>query len=1084
MSLPLSRHNRFGAELSLDPQGHTFLTLEPRPEGASTESRDIRNCMFFLRAASVAAVVVGNLALLGWLLGIPAFTSVLPGLATMRPNTALCFVLTGISLWLIQPRSSERGNANYHIYTARVLSGAVGLVGLLTLAEHLFQLNLDMDEVLFRRTLEATGVLHPGRMAGATALGFLLLSTSVLLTTTRKFYSAQSLALLTSLNGFIPCIGYLLDVHSLYHVAAYSSMALHSAILFVGLGLATIAARPRSGLMAAVTSEYLGGGMARRVLPLVMALPIIFGWLRWRGQLAGFYGSEFGIAFLTVGEVVTFGALVWMSATWLNRNDEDCRRSERRNIHLAAIVESSNDAIFSKDMSGTIISWNQGAERLYGYSASEMIGKPITTIIPRELQDEATEFLPEIAAGRWVTRDEVVRQRKDGSEIHVSLIISPMRDRKGEIVGVSIIAHDITGRRQAMGSLREYERVVEGLEELIVVVDREYRYVIANRAFLKSRDVKREQVIGHRVDEVVSAEVFERVIKAKMDECFLGKIVHYDLKYEFSEGGERDLYASYFPIEGPGGIDRIACVLQDITEARRGEEELRKSEERFSKAFRSSPLAITISTEVEERYLDVNDAFLEMLGCQRDDVIGRTASELDFWARPSSRVEMLRLLAESGRVTEFRAQYKTSKGEIRDSDVSAELIELEGQACVLAIIRDITETLRLEAQYRQAQKMEAVGRLAGGVAHDFNNMLSVIIGYSDLSLGLVPLESPLNGHLEQIRKASNRAVIITRQLLAFSRQQVVFPKVLDLNEVVNNVTNMMRRLVSEDIAVSFRATTPIDSINADPGQIEQILMNMVVNAQDAMTNGGKIVIETGHAELNEYYVAVHPGSRAGQFVTLTVSDTGAGMDENTKSQVFEPFFTTKGVGQGTGLGLSTVYGIVKQNGGSIWVDSELGKGTTFKIYFPRVAAKAEHLEQSPEEAELPGGSETILVVEDDDPLRDLTVRILQEAGYRVVHAKNAESALDIVKVSESGIDLLLTDVIMPGKSGVELLDQAKVICPRLHSLFMSGYTGDVVALRGGLLPEAAFLVKPFTRRALLKKVQSALQIDTAKQQIY
>jgi two-component system, cell cycle sensor histidine kinase and response regulator CckA len=1076
------RHNRFRGELSLDPYGRAFLVLESTRKDRVTESREVRNWSLFSRAAGAAALLVGSLTFVGWLLGIRAFMSVFPGLATMRPVAALCFALIGVSLWLIQLNSGEQGTHSRRIRPAQGLSGVVGLVGLLTLAEHLFHLNLGMDEILFRRALQATGILHPGRMAGATALGFLLLGASTLFTTTSKFYSAQIFALLTSLNGFIPCIGYLFGVRSLYNVAADSSMALHSALLFAVLGLATLAARPRLGLMATVTSKYLGGAMARRILPLVTVLPIFFALLRWRGDLAGFHSSQFGSAFLTVGEVVILCVVVWMSAVWLNQADDDCRESGRRNVHLAAVVESSNDAIFSKDMSGTIISWNQGAERLYGYSATEVIGKPVATIIPQELQEEATRFLPEIAEGRWVTREEIVRLRKDGSRIHVSLIISPMRDLGGAIVGASVIAHDITARNQAEESLREYERVVEGLEELIVVVDREYRYVIANRAFLKSRDMPRAQVIGHRVNEVVSNEVFETVIKEKMDECFLGKVVHYDLKYEFSEGGERDLHASYFPIEGSTGIDRIACVLQDITEARLSEEELRKSEERFSKAFRSSPLAITISTEEQGRYLDVNEAFLEMLGSQREDVIGLTAAELNFWAQPSSRVEMLRQLVESGRVTGFQAQYKTSKGEIRDADVSAELIELEGQACVLAIIRDITETRLLEAQFRQAQKMEAVGRLAGGVAHDFNNMLSVIIGYSDLSLGLVAPGNPLNEHLEQIRKASNRAAVITRQLLAFSRQQVVFPKILDLNEVVSNVTTMLQRVVNEDIAVSFRATTPIDSIKADPGQIEQVLMNLVVNARDAMRNGGEIVIQTGHAELDEHYAAHHPGSRAGHYVTLTVCDTGSGMDENTKSHVFEPFFTTKRIGQGTGLGLSTVYGIVKQTGGSIWVDSELGKGTTFKIYFPRVAAKAEHLEQPAEEAELPGGLEAILVVEDDQALRELTVRMLEGAGYSVMEAKNAERALEIVKDSERKIDLLLTDVIMPGKSGVELLEQTMLIRPNLRSLFMSGYTGDLIALRGVVVPEAAFLVKPFTRNSLLKKVRSALHVELATRQ--
>jgi two-component system, cell cycle sensor histidine kinase and response regulator CckA len=400
---------------------------------------------------------------------------------------------------------------------------------------------------------------------------------------------------------------------------------------------------------------------------------------------------------------------------------------------------------------------------------------------------------------------------------------------------------------------------------------------------------------------------------------------------------------------------------------------------------------------------------------------------------------------------------------------------------VLAITRDITEGQRLEAQFRQAQKMEAVGRLAGGVAHDFNNLLSVVIGYSDLSLSLVPPGSPVHRNLEQIKEASNRAVLVTRQLLAYSRQQVVFPKILDLNEVVQNVTSLLQRMVREDITITFRPFVPIGCINADQGALEQILMNLVVNARDAMTGGGEIVIETGHAELDEHYVAQHPGSHVGQHVVLVVSDTGCGMEEEIKSQIFEPFFTTKGIGQGTGLGLSTVYGIVKQSEGSIWVYSETGKGSTFKIYFPRVAGKAEPLVQPHGEAEFPGGSETILVVEDDGPLRDLVMRMLQDAGYRVIEAKSAETALDIVKASDPKIDLLLTDVIMPGKSGAELLEQAKLIRPELHSLLMSGYTGELVALRGGLVPEAAFLEKPFTRRSLLGKVRSALRSESAKQ---
>jgi two-component system cell cycle sensor histidine kinase/response regulator CckA len=1307
------------------------------------ESRDVRNCRLFSRAASAAAVFVGSLALVGWLLSFPALTSILPGLATMKPNTALCFVLAGVSLWLIQVRAGEVSSPRVRrIQAARVLSGVVGFVGLLTLAEYLFHLNLGIDEIVFRRTLLATGVLHPGRMSGATALGFFCLGTGVLFVIRRWIYLAQSLAILASLNGFIACLGYLLGVRALYAVSAYSSTALHTAVLFVLMGMGVLAARPRLGVMAVVTSENMGGVMARRVLPLVIVVPILFGWLRWRGQAAELYGTEFGVALRTLGEVGTFATLVWISAVWLDRIDEKRRRAERRNFDLATMVASSDDAMLSIDLSSKIVSWNKAAEQLFGYAAAEIVGKPVTILIPAELQEEATHFLKEVGAGRLVTRNQTARRRKDGSLVYVSLTISPVRDFEGQIVGASAIAQDISERRRAEelrerlasvvessddaivgknldgiitawnsgakklfgyssaeavgkpilmllpperaseeadilarirrgesvehfetvrvrkdgkridvsatispikdgsgaivgaskiarditerkhaeaeltrsrqaledqtlllqsvldsisdglvaadeqgkfilwnpaaekivglaaanvppdqwsehygvylpdkvtpfpvednplaraiqgkvgaavmylrhqkltegvfieitasplrdkgGRLRggvaafrniterlraedrllEYERVVENLEDMILVIDRDYRYVIANRAFLSYRAMDREQVIGHRVDEVLQKEVFDSIVKEKMDECFAGKVIQFELNYTYPGRGERAVFTSYFPIEGPTGVDRIACVLQDITERKRSEEALRKSEERFSKAFRSSPVAITISTEAEGRYLDVNDAFLQMVERMRKDVIGRTTTELNFWAEPSQRVEMVRQLGVSGRVTGLRAQGKTSTGEIRELDLSAELIEIEGR-CVLAITRDITETMRLEAQFRQAQKMEAVGRLAGGVAHDFNNMLGVILGYSDLSLSLIAPESKAVRHLEQIKKASHRAVGLTRQLLAFSRQQVVFPKNLDLNEVVQNVTTMLQRLVGEDVAMSFRPTVPIGVIHADPGQIEQILMNLVVNARDAMPGGGEIIIETGHAELDEHYVSQHTGSHAGQHVVLVVSDTGCGMDETIKSQIFEPFFTTKGIGQGTGLGLSTVYGIVKQGGGTIFVYSEPGKGTTFKLYFPRVAAKAEHLLQSREETEFPGGSETILVVEDDEPLRDLTVRMLKDAGYRVIEAGNADAAIGILKTSKPAIDLLLTDVIMPGKSGAQLLEQAKGVHPNLHSLFMSGYTGDLVALRGGLVPEAAFLEKPFTRSSLLKKVRSALQSGPAEGQ--
>jgi two-component system cell cycle sensor histidine kinase/response regulator CckA len=656
--------------------------------------------------------------------------------------------------------------------------------------------------------------------------------------------------------------------------------------------------------------------------------------------------------------------------------------------------------------------------------------------------------------------------------------VMPVKNAEGRVVQWFGTNTDISEQKRTEDALREYERVVEGLEEMILVVDRDFHYVLANRAFQDFRGMYGEQVVGRSVEQVVGRETFATHVKEKMEECFRGNVVEYEMNYDFPNRGRRDLHLSYFPIEGPKGVERIACVLQDITDHKRAEVALLKSEERFSKAFRNNPLAITISTEVEGRYLDVNDAFLNLLGYQRKDVIGSTAKELRFWSEPLDREEMLRHLKEEEKVAKHHTKYRTVKGEIREAEVWAESIELDGQRCILGITRDVTEMKKLEAQFRQAQKMEAVGRLAGGVAHDFNNVLGIVMGYSDIALGEIPTDTPVKKYLTEIKKASQRAALITRQLLAFSRQQVIFPKMIDLNDVVQNVTTMFLRLVGEDIEFEFRPGTAIGSIKADPGQIEQILMNLVVNARDAMPTGGKITIETGTSELDEHYTSRHAGAHEGKHVVLKVSDTGSGMDETTRSQIFEPFFTTKAPGKGTGLGLSTVYGIVKQSDGYISVYSEPGQGTTFKIYFPRLREKAEELGSHREEAEPPRGSETILVVEDDKILRGLAVKLLQEGGYHVIEAEDAENALKILSSAGVEVDLLLTDIVMPGKTGVELLAEAKKIRQNLRAVFMSGYAGDLVTQHGVLVQEHSFLEKPFTKRALLTKVYSVLHGKT------
>jgi nitrogen-specific signal transduction histidine kinase len=407
-------------------------------------------------------------------------------------------------------------------------------------------------------------------------------------------------------------------------------------------------------------------------------------------------------------------------------------------------------------------------------------------------------------------------------------------------------------------------------------------------------------------------------------------------------------------------------------------------------------------------------------------------------------------------------------------EVSAELVQLDGEACILAITKDVTESKRLEQQMQGAQRMESIGRLAGGVAHDFNNMLGVIIGYSELLQERLPLTDPSRKNVDEIKRAAQRSATLTRQLLAFSRQQILDPRVLNLNSVLDNVSSMLRRMIGDDVQLVLLPEASLGSVKADPSQVEQILMNLAVNARDAMVGGGKLIIETANAELDETYLHTHPSAASGPYVLVSVSDTGHGISPKDMPHIFEPFFTTKGPGKGTGLGLSTVYGIVKQSGGYIWVYSEEGKGTTFKVYLPRIHGPAAQLEQPSAAAGVGGGTETILLVEDEESLRELTRSLLASGGYSVLEAADATIALAIALNHKGKIDLLLTDVVMPGMNGCELEQKLKASRPDLKTAYMSGYADEMIARHGVLSPGVDLLPKPFTRNSLFSKMRSVL----------
>ncbi len=427
-----------------------------------------------------------------------------------------------------------------------------------------------------------------------------------------------------------------------------------------------------------------------------------------------------------------------------------------------------------------------------------------------------------------------------------------------------------------------------------------------------------------------------------------------------------------------------------------------------------------------------------------------------------------------GRRLEYRIRHKNGDWRVLESTASA-VRDKDGKVEKLVIVnRDVTERRDLERQLVLSQRLEAVGKLSGGIAHDFNNLLGVIIGYSEALQESIRPEDPLRDAIDEIRKAGQRAATLTQQLLAFSRKQVLEPKILDVNAIIADMQKMLHRLIGEDVALKFEPGAELGNIKADRGQLEQVILNLAVNARDAMPRGGELTIATSNAELTAKDKIQHRYVIPGQYVMLNVSDTGTGMDAQIQEHIFEPFFTTKEKGKGTGLGLATVYGVVKQSGGYIWLDSALGKGTTFRIYMPRATGAAQEDLPQQEETKRNGRGRTILLVEDEASLRKLTQKSLLEVGYTVLEAADAEQAMQLTTASGGAIDVLLTDVIMPGISGGELAKQLSTDYPHIRVLFMSGYTDGAIELRGNLKPGLVVLRKPFTRDALLRAIENAM----------
>ena len=600
----------------------------------------------------------------------------------------------------------------------------------------------------------------------------------------------------------------------------------------------------------------------------------------------------------------------------------------------------------------------------------------------------------------------------------------------------------------------------------IFIMSPDGKIVEVNESFARMHGCSTGELLGMNINTLDTPET-SRLFPERMRRILAGETLDIEVEHHHKDGHA-------FPMEvsanlvSIGGEPFIQCFNRDITERKLAEENLKRT------------------IRLSQVLLDAFPCVALLLRPRTREIVASNAAAVKVGAVPGARCYSTWGQREgSCPWCHAPAVWETGKGQHQVIESGGTCWDAHwipvSEDLYMHFAFDITDFKRaeaekekLQAQLQQAMKMEAVGRLAGGVAHDFNNLLTVITGYSELLLQKIEKESPMREEVKEIQRAGERAASLTQQLLAFSRKQIIEPKVLQLDSLVAEMHKMLTRLIGEDIALQAITGRSLGSVKVDPGQFQQILMNLVVNARDAMPDGGKITIETGNVDLDEGYCALHPYVKPGRFVMLAVSDTGKGMSEEVKAQIFEPFFTTKERGSGTGLGLATTYGAVKQAGGSIEVYSEVGIGTAIKIYLPRVEGEVVEPLKSDRRSHLPGGTETVLLVEDEETLRTLCERILGDLGYRVLPARNGAEAIALAHASADRIDLLLTDVVMPGMNGSELATQLVLGYPELKVLFMSGYPDDAIGKHGVLDEGMSFIGKPYTPVALARKVREVL----------
>ena len=782
------------------------------------------------------------------------------------------------------------------------------------------------------------------------------------------------------------------------------------------------------------------------------------------------------------------------------------------------IIENAPEAISIVDQELRVLRINAEFTRLFGFTADEAAGKQLDRLIVPPDRYAETAWIAECIKTESKLSLETRRQRKDGSLVEVLLSTSPVT-LNGKRVGAYASYRDITEQKRteelnaALYAIAARSQSAEDLQQFFAAIHNILGQLMNARNFYISLYDPQSQLLSfpYFVDEedptpapkplgrglteyilrsgeplLVTPAVFEELerrgevesigtpsldwlgVPLKSGTACIGVLVVQTYN-ENTRFGERDREILKF----------VSQQLAATIEHKRYEEALRRSEARSRSLILSAAFGICRCT-LGGRFLDVNPALINMLGHGSVEDLLKLDARREVFVNPQGLDRLAEDYRRTGSLNGVELQWRRKDGRVIIVRLSgcAATISDEPEEVLELIAEDITDRRQLEEQLRQAQKMDAVGRLAGGVAHDFNNLLMVINGYTEVLLEQLEQGSAMHHKVQSIQQAADRAATLTRQLLAFSRKQLLELKVVDVNIVIGDMERLLRPLIGENIELVTRLSPETGHTRADAGQLEQVIMNLVVNAKDAMPEGGKLTVESSDVTVRHSF-REHRFIQPGRYAVISVTDTGHGMDKETQSRIFEPFFTTKEKGKGTGLGLSTVYGIVKQSSGYVFAQSELGAGTTFYVYLPRVEDSAEELSPAQSQQSEAGGCETVLLVEDEESVRELVRLTLAARGYKVLEAENGECGLRVSESFKENIDILITDVVMPGIGGRELAKKLLALRPGISVLYLSGYTEDAVITQGAPGPSTAFLQKPFTLQNLAKKVREVLRSKPA-----